>query len=307
MAKAPRAAAAAAALCLAACSSDSSSPPSTSSKTFAVSGTIHALAATAADGDTNDPGAPEVHNDTPATAQPLPGTVTVGGWVHEAKDSEDWYQASLSAGQVVTLQIADWTSGGPNDLDLCLYAIASPAVPLTCSRGQGPTEQAQVPSAGTYLVQVIAVAGSSRYVLTLADAPLSVAAVDAVRPEAELVPGEVLVRFQDAPSPAAAGLGARAESLGLLPLAGDEGREMRLALGSGPDRARAFATLGVREPERNVRAEAMDPLHRAKVDTMALLEALRPGPRWRARTRTTCSTRPSSRTTRTGRSSGTSR
>jgi serine protease len=280
MLKARRAAAAAAALCLAACSKSSSSgPPSISSgpppPTFSVSGTIHALAATAADGDTNDPGAPKVDNDSAATAQALPGTVTVGGWVHEVNDPEDWYQASLSAGQVVTLQIADWTSGGPNDLDLCLYAIANAAVPLTCSRGTGPTESAQVAAAGTYLVQVIAVAGSSRYVLTLAEAPLSVAAVDTLRPEAEFVPGEVLVRFKDAPSPAETALAARAESLGLLPLGGDEGRETRLALGSGPDRVRAFARLGVREPERNVWAEALDPLHRAKADTIALLKALR--------------------------------
>ncbi|HEY6003137.1 MAG TPA: peptidase S8, partial [Anaeromyxobacter sp.] len=94
-----------------------------------MSGTIHALAATAADGDTNDAGAPKAHNDTSGAAQQLPATVTVGGWASRSLDPQDWYSATLAAGQVVTLQIADWTNGGPNDLDLCLYTIADASVP----------------------------------------------------------------------------------------------------------------------------------------------------------------------------------
>ncbi|HEY6005942.1 MAG TPA: S8 family serine peptidase, partial [Anaeromyxobacter sp.] len=130
----------------------------------------------------------------------------------------------------------------------------------------------------TYFIQVIAYSGSSRYALALAEAPLSLPAMDTLRPEAEFVPGEVVVRFEDGVAPAAAGLHARARSVGLEPLGGDEGREMRLGLGTGPARARAFAALGIPDPALDVAARSADPIQAAKDDTIALLKALRRRP-----------------------------
>lgn len=295
MSQAGRAAAIAAALWMSACGSSSrsqsaatpSSPgsPTPAGPTFTVSGTITALAATAADADTNDPAAPVAHNDTAATAQALPGNVTVGGWASQSADPEDWYRATLAAGQVVAVEIADWTNGGPNDLDLCLYTAATPPARVTCSVGTGPTEVAQIPAAGTYLIQVRAFSGASRYVLSLAAGPLALPAAGALRLEADFVPGDVLVRFRDgAPAAAAAeatsapGLAARAQALGLEPLGGGEGREMAFRLGAGAARSRAFAASAVRELPRDVAAEAVDPLEAARADTIALVKALRARP-----------------------------
>jgi serine protease len=264
---------------LLACSSGASSSTTPPIQTFTLSGTIRALAATAVDGDTNDPAAPAVHNDTAATAQALPSIVTVGGWASASADPQDWYRATLAAGQVVTLRIADWTSGGVDDLDLCVYTPGPPPVQVACSAGSGPTESWQATSAGTYLVEVLARSGASNYVLTLAAGPLAVAAPGILRTDAEFVPGEVLVRFRDAPAATgtapARGLAARAASVGLEPLSGEEGRELRLGLGSGAARDRAFAKLGVPARERDLAAEALDPLAAARADTIDVVKALR--------------------------------
>jgi serine protease len=279
MSQARRAAALAAALGLSACAGGGGdSPPQPA--TFTLRGTIRALAATDADGDTNDVSAPKAHNDTAAAAQALPAAVTVGGWASETLDPADWYRATLAAGQVVGLQMADWTAGGPNDLDLCVYRDAIPPVRVACSVGSGAVEAVPIPAAGAYLIQVTAFSGSSRYVLTLAEGPLAIPPVGALFLGAEFVPGEVMVRFKDGhPAKAlASGLATRAASLGLLPLGGAEGREMLLGLGGGAARAQAFAMLGAPEPARDLAAEVVDPLEAPRADTIALVKALRRRP-----------------------------
>ena len=245
--------------------------------TYTVSGKVLAAAATDADGDTNDPGAPQTQNDGFATAQALPSAITVGGWASTATDPQDWFSATLGAGQVITLHIADAATA---DLDLYLLAASDPTTPVQWSEGVTAVETITVAAAGDYYVVVQASLGAaSGYVLTLGQAPLAAAAAAAAPgPEydAEFVPGEVLVRFKDGVLPAGAaadGLAARAASVGLVPLSGGPGREMLLGLGTGEARARALAGLGA--GMRNAAAAAADPIRAEKIDTMAAVKALR--------------------------------
>ncbi len=260
-----------------ACSSGGGSPPPP-----AVSGTIRAAAASEADGDTADPAAPQTQNDSPATAQLLPGAVTVGGWASEVADREDWYRATLAAGQVITLGIADWTNGGQNHLRLCIFTTATPPAVVDCSPARDAAESLTIAAAGEYFVRVDGLSGASSYVLVLAQSPLGATAADAPLPPsgAEFVPGEVIVRFRDGALAAGARgtLDARAASVGLRPLAGGPRREMLLGLGTGAERARAFRALGAAEPRRDLAMEAVDPAGAAKADTLAIVKALRRRP-----------------------------
>ncbi|MBK9518575.1 MAG: S8 family serine peptidase [Anaeromyxobacter sp.] len=252
--------------------SDPTPPPPTE---FDLSGTIRAAGGQRVDGDTGDVNSPKTPNDGPATAQLVPSAVTVGGWASFSADALDAYRATLAAGQVVTLGIADAVTG---DLDLCLYAAADVVNPVACSLGVGSTEVVEVPAGGDHYVVVEAASGASNYVLTIGAAPAA-ASLPALRSDREFVPGEVVVRFNDAAlSPAAAGdsLQARAAALGLAPLAGAvRGRPALLGLGAtAATRAAALATLGA--PARTGAAFGGTPEGpaAARLDTLRVVKAL---------------------------------
>jgi len=241
---------------------------------FTLSGTVSAAAGTRVDGDTADPRAPVTLNDTFGTAQPVPSAVTVGGWASSSLDPDDWYRATMAAGQGVTLAIANPLAA---DLDLGLFAVSDPGTVVAVSAGTGPTEWVGVPSDGEYFVRVNAFAGSSNYILTLGQSTPAAAPVDTLRLDAEFVPGEVIVRFRDdVLLPASAETpDARAASVGLLPLAGGARREMLLGLGGEEGRARAFAALGIERAPRDVVAASLDPVRAAELDTLRVVKALR--------------------------------
>ena len=173
--------------------------PTSGETFFDVEGDIRIAFASAIDADTNDPAADSTPNDTPATAQPLPNPVTLGGYVNVPNtgatgrsqvsgDPLDYYRVSLAAGQTVRLFMAG--DGINNDIDLAL--IDANGVDVDTSDTDTPAEDVVAPSAGEYLIEVSAFSGASSYVLSIGQATEG-----AIAPAAELVPGELLVRYRD--------------------------------------------------------------------------------------------------------------
>lgn len=169
---------------------------------YSVSGTIQAAAGNAVDSDVNDPFAPYASNDSIATAQSIPNPVVVGGYLNQPGtgpagrsripgDTSDYYRISLTANQLVVLNIANHIAG---DLDLFLYDPAN-SNPIASSTGVGPTESLSVASAGTYVLRVEAFSGASGYTLTLGQ-QLAGALQPGLRLEDDFVPGEIIARFK---------------------------------------------------------------------------------------------------------------
>jgi len=201
---------------------------------FTVSGTIQAAAGNAVDSDVNDPFAAYAGNDSIATAQAIPNPVVVGGYLNQPNtgpagrsqtigDTADFYRITMTANQVVILNIADHVAG---DLDLFLYDSGSNIV--ASSFGTGPTETLTAPGTGTYTLQVSAYAGFSGYTLTLGQQITDAVAVN-LRLEDDFVPGEVIARFR----PAASGgktLAGRLAATGLVLKAGADDRPVLLSV-----------------------------------------------------------------------------
>lgn len=159
------------------------------------------------DNDTNDPTAPLIENNGPSEAWELPNPVTVGGYVTgEATgrtgdrfaggaDMIDGYRITLSAGQIVELEVSDHRAGAPTqiDLDLYLYDPNNPASPLASSTSTGSIEAIQAPGSGTFDIVVEAFAGASNYVLRAETVSSAAAQMQAAAAGAEMMPDEVVV------------------------------------------------------------------------------------------------------------------
>jgi serine protease len=268
---------------------DSNDPPPVPA-TFTVTGTITAAAGQVMDSDTGDArDVPKLRNDTPVTAQVVPSSAMIGGFVGVATDratgatvltdERDFFKVRLGAGQAAVLSIS--TAGA--DLDLCLYAIAAPppAAAVECS----PGESVRAPVDGEYFVvvsPVVPAEDASNYVLTLG--VTASGAPGALRTGAEFVPGEILVRFREdrlgpAGAPAGDELRIRAAALGMEPLGGGvRGRPALLGLGDTASRARALAALGVEPRPPSAPGAPLDALAAEKLDTLRAIEALRRRP-----------------------------
>lgn len=258
---------------------------------FSVSGTLTAAAGTVMDSDVNDPFAPHASNNLFGSAQDVPNPASIGGFVTATAtgvsgdrfaaitDVNDLYRATLSAGQTITLAIADHPGGGSltPDLDLFLYDEADTGSPVDWSLSLGPDESVTVPADGTYYIVVGAEAGRSNYQLTIQQTAFAASAPLAA--PTEFVPGEVLVRFKDTTlaSAAVTGLAERAAQLGLRGKAGAPGRTMlfELPLDAGT-RARTLGALNAREwPRLGGRAGGVDDATQLKLDTLRAVKALR--------------------------------
>jgi serine protease len=262
---------------------------SSSAAPFDVSGEIQIAYASAVDSDVNDPAAPYLANDTPATAQPLPNPVTLGGHANVANqgppgrtrtlgDVLDYFRVSLAGGQTVRLFMSG--DGSSDDLDLALLTEAG--TPLLLSDGSTPTESIVVPASGEYLILVSAFAGESSYVLSIGQATNAIAAAPP-----EFVPGQVIVRMRDG-APAArarSAAAASADALGLDAVAATpDGGPLLLAAGDATQledavraagaghlvlRSGAPSAFGVRSADRTAQM---------RLDTQRLAKALRKRP-----------------------------
>ncbi|ACG71487.1 peptidase S8 and S53 subtilisin kexin sedolisin [Anaeromyxobacter sp. K] len=246
----------------------SDSPPLPT--TFTLSGHIAATAGQDVDGDVADPVAPKTPNDTRDEAQQLAPVTTLGGFADAGTDPQDWYRATLEAGQTVVMDVADTAAS----FELCL--LASDGATVNCATA-GANQVIPVAAAGQYYLRVTAAAGVSNYALTLGVNGAAASAGAAPHLALPFVPGEIVVRFRDdALGVASAGdLPQRAAALGLTALAGARGRAALLSM-SGPEaRARALAALGVEPLAPDALGAGADPVLAEKWDTLRAIAALR--------------------------------
>ena len=208
-------------LTLSACggSSGSSNPTAT----YSLSGQLSIATGIVTDSDINDIYAPYASNDDPTNPQLLSNLTTVQGFasarptdaaVSEDSESEryansadrdDYFKASLQAGQIIRLQVVDLTyfysgEGYHGDLDLFLaeatpnaegdYLLADASQLGPVDGAAGAFEEVTVPADGDYLINVYAYSGISKYVLQIlpASAPASANRMD------DFVADEIIVK-----------------------------------------------------------------------------------------------------------------
>lgn len=242
-------------------------PPPTS---YSISGTITAPNNAAVDSDVNDPQASYLANNSIETAQTIPTTVTLGGYVnlpfHGATgrsyllgDQEDYYKVNLLGNQIINLQIAD----DPARVNLDLFLLDTAGTIVGSSVGKTASETVTVPPSGGTFYILVAICGdttyhlygcypsipadylgASNYVLTI-DGSTSKAA------EAEFVPGELIVKFKQQQlgvkslTAKQITLANRARALGLRGKAGGPDRPMLMSLGDARQTEQAFTRLGI--------------------------------------------------------------
>ena len=273
---------------------------------YTLSGEIQVSPSTTVDSDVNDPKAPYSPNDTIAQNQPIPMPGIAGGYVNNAGagpvgrssasgDLVDFYSASLPAGAMITLYIAE-DDGAVHDLDLFLVNAQNTGTIVDSSMGTERVESVTAPEDGNYYISVqvapdatetatnyllttsLVANGSARYPLRLGD---------------EFVDGQVIVRFDDEPAASSSdraksqdksssdmvSLHARASSVGLLPKAGAPGRNMLMEMPSGVSRISAMASI--RSDAGRAQLEAIlpgDPALRKKLETLWMIKRLRGRP-----------------------------
>lgn len=253
---------------------DNPQPPDETPDVFTVSGSFRAAAGSRIDGDVNDPNAAHVPNDDFATAQSVPNAARIGGYVNvagtgpagrssEAGDAVDIYRMTLAAGQVVNLFIGTAETG---DLDLELFDQNQNSVGLSNS-GESNVESVSVPADGEYFVQVTAFTGFSNYLLSVSN---RAAAQHAARTDADFVPGDVIVAFDESRSTKSLPRAAdRAKRLGLAWTGGAPGRAMRFSAPTEDDRATASRSLGLPLQPKMQGSELG-----AKLETLRLVKAI---------------------------------
>jgi serine protease len=259
---------------------------STAADSFTLSGTISVTAGTAVDSDVNDPSAPYAPNDTlgQETSQPLPNPVSVGGYVNvpgageEGRsqsngDRSDFYRIDMTAGQTANLSIARFGT----QLELFIYEGVGDTSPVQA--GGSPQQRSYtVNVAGTYFLEVRAVAGASNYVLSVGQAT-SAAQGRGARLGDAFVPGDVIVKWRD-DSTTARGVSTanRATTLGLEQAGGGPGRAQLLRLGETPQQVQAaFRALGIGAENTNGNdvTKGLSAEQRRKWQTLRVIRALR--------------------------------
>jgi serine protease len=184
---------------------------SSASSTVSLSGTFSAALLTHIDRDINDPlAAANSSNDDYPVAQVIPNFSTVQGFATKTgtgrtqdgdrfastSDEFDIYRVVLQKDQLVQLHIVDFKEGldvFEGDLDLFLFDMDKAAVDSSISVDEFDT--VRVPSDGEYYIMVQAVAGSSKYSLSLTGVqPLDIPGGSSL----DFITGEAVVKFKPA-------------------------------------------------------------------------------------------------------------
>jgi serine protease len=257
---------------------------------LSLGGVITAANGTAVDSDTNDPSAPYTQNDYISQEQLIPNPVVLGGFVTKlptggiltgdrfarTADPLDGFRATMTVGQVVTLEISDWGDSTGNDLDLYLVEPGTNNV-IDSSIGVSDTESLIIPADGEYDIVVAAYSGTSNYLLSIGE-PGAAAITTGYRLSSDFVPGELIVRFRDDLLPAGISNtpASRAASVGMIPAAGAPGRAMLMHLGDAGSTARALG-LGPSAIALS-RGAPPDPKVALKLETLRVAKALQRRP-----------------------------
>ena len=206
---------------------------------FTISGTVTASGSQVSDSDNNDPARESISNDTPATAQPIPNPITLGGYINEpgagaagrsqaGGDVDDMFRVELLAGQSVTMLVADFAQA---DADLYLRNTRGDIIDFSIETGE--IESLIIPVDGTYLVNPSAFAGATNYILAIG-ASSSLARQSARHHN--IVPWQSVVKYRES-DPADAGPAHLprdiAYRLGMEQRAGGPGRARLMALQRG--------------------------------------------------------------------------
>ncbi len=182
---------------------DGGGDPGDSTGTGSISGRLLVPSYVVTDSDVNDVETNWVPNHPAGNAQSVPNPVNIGGYVNventgvagnsfSSGDRDDYYLASLTAGQTLLLNIGDLDSA---DLDLFLYD--SNGNQVDASIGTDKFESIVVPADGQYYINVYAYSGASNYLLSVGLTPASALPPGALRLSDDFVPGDVLAKFND--------------------------------------------------------------------------------------------------------------
>lgn len=255
--------------------------PTPPAATFSLSGTITASGSQAVDSDTNDPTRPAISNDTPDNPQTISNPVTLGGYINlpgtgpagrsqQTGDINDYFQVELLAGQRITMLVADFEQA-----DADLYLLDAQGDTVAFSVDTGEVETLLVPADGTYLVNTVAYAGATNYIIAIGS-PNEPAQY---QPQSSnIVPWQAVVTYRDG-SPKARTADPAHEitrRMGLEERAGGRGRARLMALQqSRLDAQQMQQRLG----RANKKSSGMkDSDLRARFETLMTIKSLRNDP-----------------------------
>ena len=250
-----------------------------------VSGTIKAAVGMMVDSDINTTTASYISNNTPETAQVIPNPVLLGGYANKAStgalgrsriqgDESDFFRVDLTAGQTITLNIANHHNG---DLDLFLYqddGSIDVLNPDDASVEIGQTESLTVATAGSYLIEVYVFRGYSNYNLVIGQDIIS-AGVGSLRLSDDFVPGELIVQMNEEVS-ARSFKSDTLTSMGLVAKAGGAGRPMLVTLGdTAQQRQATLRSLGAVSATPRRFFQMQDQTRQMKLETLLAIKTLR--------------------------------
>jgi serine protease len=250
--------------------------------TFTISGTIMAAAGNQVDSDVNDSYATTaVPNNDISSAQPISTPGVIGGYLNVARagatgqsyangDTSDFFQVTLDEAATIRLVLPDERTAR---VRFALYDQQKNEVATAADVTKYATLAAE--SAGLYYIEVRVLSGATSYHL-MVGAVLDGIQSSALRPEAEFVPGEVLVQLKANPQLRKARSAARADfsqSTGLKTVRARADGWMHLR---AEDRQTVFERLNIASTRATSRTlPQAEERRRAKQDTLRMVHALR--------------------------------
>lgn len=208
-------------------------------ETSTIKGTIKIASNILRDGTINDKGTPLIQNSTLSTAQAIPNLVTIQGFVtaeptanfyqdpqdaandryYLTTDEDDYYIAKLQAGQVIQLQVVNFSAETTDTVfsgDIDLYLFNQKDGAMSASTSYDEFEIIEVPEDGTYYINAFAFEGASKYVLNILPANSDnqlASEKTAVKGYLDFRPNELIVQYSDSISASAASTGMQMQAL----------------------------------------------------------------------------------------------
>ncbi|MFZ1983454.1 MAG: S8 family serine peptidase, partial [Desulfatitalea sp.] len=249
--------------------------------TFTVSGTIMAAAGNQVDSDVNDAGTTAVSNNDFGSAQAISAPGVIGGYVNVAGagatgqsntsgDLSDFFLVTLNAATTIRLALPDESTA---QVAFTLYDSTPTPVATVASVTKNAALAAESP--GIYYIEVSALSGATSYRLMVGAASDGIQS-SALSPEADFVPGEVLVQLKADPQPQTARSAAMADfsqRTGLKKIRAHADGWMHLR---AEDRQTVFERLNIASPRVASRTLSQTEERRTrKQETLRMVQALR--------------------------------